>query len=186
MPLFRKKKEDDDTVYVSQRPEHTKKLSSADINDPILTAIHSEQPFEVSNMSTTVQMSPEGNFRDIFGGLIQSPDRSNPTRARDERPLDTIRTFEFSCTGDDRLRDEMETPRLGWNTRTDFASIPRFTTNPYAANSMGSGAGATPGSNVISFGGGDSAGAGYQRPLMTAPVEDKKKKKRGLFGRKKG
>lgn len=181
MPLFRKAKKDDGVVYVSQRPEHYKKMSSSDIHDPILTAIHSEQPFEVSNDPTTVRMSPEGNFRDIFGTFIQRPDRSNPTRARDERPLDTIRTFEFACTGDDRLRDEMETPRLGWNTRTDFASIPRFTTNPYAAASPGIGAG-TSGSNVISFGGSD---AGYQRPLMTTAAPETKKKKRGLFGRKK-
>ncbi|ANB13581.1 hypothetical protein AWJ20_1878 [Sugiyamaella lignohabitans] len=181
MAIFRRssRQEDQPIVAGGKTMVHSKKLSNQDIHDPILTAIHSEQPFEVStNDPNTVRMSPEGAFRDIFGNTIHDPDRSNPSRPRNERPLDTIRSFEYACTGDERLRDEMETARLGWSTRRDFSTMPRFDTNPYAAPSSSG--------NVINFGDGSSKPETsiYTRPLA-ADTTEKKKKKRGLFGRKK-
>jgi Uncharacterised protein (DUF2406) len=159
--------------YTQREPEHIKNPSN-DIHDPILSAIRDAQPFEISNEGTTVSMSPQGRTRDLFGNVIMNPDHSNPSRPRDERPLDTIRSFEYSYTGDERLRDEMETPRLGWSTRRDFQTMPRFEENPYAPH---------PTNNVISLSGAGTAvnNTQYNRPLPTEPV----KKKRGLFGRKK-
>lgn len=37
--------------------------------------------------------------RDLYGNPIADPDRSNPTRSRWERPLDTIRSFEAAIDG---------------------------------------------------------------------------------------
>ena len=37
--------------------------------------------------------------KDVFGNDIAEPDRSNPTRSRHERPLDTIRSFEAAAYG---------------------------------------------------------------------------------------
>ncbi|CRK31071.1 hypothetical protein BN1708_018623, partial [Verticillium longisporum] len=37
--------------------------------------------------------------RDSYGNAIADPDRSNPTRSRWERPLDTIRSFEAAIDG---------------------------------------------------------------------------------------
>ena len=39
--------------------------------------------------------------RDIYGNDIPEPDRSNPTRSKHERPLDTIRQFEAAAYGKD-------------------------------------------------------------------------------------
>ena len=37
--------------------------------------------------------------KDMFGNDIAEPDRSNPTRSKHERPLDTIRSFELAAYG---------------------------------------------------------------------------------------
>lgn len=167
MGLFRKSKQEDDT------PGHARKQSTYDVHDPVLTAIRDEEPFQMSantqNPGSTI--SPNMQTRDIFGNPIDRPDRSNPSRPRNERPLDTIRAFEYACTGDERLRDEMETPRLGWATRPTF--MPRFESNPYAASSS-----AAP--NVVTFN-----NSGSEDAFKTYVPPKPEKKKRGFFGRKK-
>uniref|UniRef100_A0A060T684 ARAD1B17226p n=1 Tax=Blastobotrys adeninivorans TaxID=409370 RepID=A0A060T684_BLAAD len=180
MPLFGNRKSSSmaDTQVLHQR-ENSKsyKEHHSDIHDPILSAIQDPQPFEqqISGHRTNPSLSPETRYRDVFGNVIAQPDNSNPTRPRNERPLDTIRAFEYACTGDERIRDEMETPRLGWGVRRGFASVPQFDSNPYAASS-------TPTNPVVSFSGGGNMEQGYVRPQTKAPEP---KKKKGLFGRKK-
>lgn len=178
MGLFRKSKKPAEDFG------HARKLSTYDVHDPILTAIRDDEPFQMSanTRSNAMALSPEMQVRDVFGNPIQNPDRSNPTRPRNERPLDTIRAFEYACTGDERLRDEMETPRLGWNTRSTYPGgiLPRFDSNPYAVASP------PPPSNMISFNSsGDSAGGFQSNSFATTPAAPEKKKKRGLFGRRK-
>jgi len=160
-------------VVLTKKDKHIKTASS-EIHDPILTAIRDAQPFEVSNEhNSNAGLSPQGRYRDIFGNIITNPDQSNPTRLRDERPLDTIRAFEFAYTGDERLRDEMETQRLGWSTRRDFNPMPTFQSNPYASSA--------PPINVSSSGLNTSTFNGSH----TRPLPEEKKPKRGFFGRKK-
>lgn len=173
----------------SVNPMKHEKTRSYDIHDPVLTAIRDEEPFQMSantqpNVST---VSPDLQIRDIFGEVISSPDRSNPTRPRDERPLDTIRGFEYLCTGDDRLREEMETNRYGWNPRPNFmGAMPHFDSNPYASNNNeGMDSSSTP-RNMVSFGNGSSSESAGNAPFKTYdPNASQPKKKRGLFGRKK-
>lgn len=175
MPLFRRGSQNEQQVKLERSGSGMQKQRSADVHDPILTAVQEAQPFEISTQQNTIAISPSGAHRDIFGNTINNPDRSNPARLRDERPLDTIRSFEYACTGDDRIRDEMETARLGWNPRQGFSSMPQFETNPYARNNE----------NVIAF---DSSKQPqqYTRPIIADPdAGDNKKKKRGLFGKKK-
>ncbi|GAP83363.1 putative DUF2406 domain protein [Rosellinia necatrix] len=61
--------------------------------------------------------------RDAFGNLIADPDRSNPTRNRWERPLDTIRGFEAAIDGGYNrksfYRPETESV-AGWNRRSSY------------------------------------------------------------------
>lgn len=152
---------------------HGRKMSSYDVHDPVLTALRDEEPFQMSSNThyrTPSSIPTDMTNRDIFGNHIDRPDRSNPGRPRNERPLDTIRAFEYACTGDERLREQMETPRLGWNTRSTF--MPRFETNPYAASSP------------VATSTGGIAGANEVFKTYVAPVPEKKAK-RGLFGRKK-
>lgn len=189
MGLFRRSKKSSDLDV-----GHVRKQSTYDVHDPILTAIRDEEPFQASNHHGAQQhvgtLSPDMHLRDVFGNPIDKPDLSNPSRPRNERPLDTIRAFEYACTGDERLRDEMETPRLGWTTRNGFpggghyayggrhgsmsAMMPKFETNLYAQASS-----APASSNVITF---DSPN-NTSSTAVDEPV--KKKKKRGLFGRHK-
>lgn len=172
MGLFsrKKNKEDDDSDTKLQQPK--------ELHDPILKAVHERQPFEeMANVHATEAITPSGALRDVFGNPISNPDLSNPARSRDERPLDTIRTFEYSTTGDEQLRESMETQQLGFQPRQDFSSVPTFESNPYS-------------NNVISFGDPNAP------PESTDTIQEneyflkqeavKKKKKRGLFGRKKG
>lgn len=172
MGLFSKK----DKSTESGSSNHGRKMSSYDVQDPVLTAIRDEEPFQMSsnlnNGNQESAISPDMQTRDIFGNPISRPDRSNPSRPGDERPLDTIRAFEYACTGDERLRDQMETSRYGWATRPNF--VPRFDTNPYAAVSPAQ-------NNFVAPTSGDGDGA-FETYV---PPKPEKKQKRGLFGRKK-
>lgn len=174
MGLFSKKNKQDDL------PGHVRKLSAYDVHDPVLTAIRDEEPFQMSannaNGTNGSSISPDHQIRDVFGNPIERPDRSNPSRPRNERPLDTIRAFEYACTGDERLREEMETPRLGWATRPAF--VPRFESNPYAASSS-----APP--NMVVFENRPETDGQADPAFKTYTAPKPEKKKRGLFGRKK-
>ncbi|KAH6650832.1 hypothetical protein F5144DRAFT_543825 [Chaetomium tenue] len=61
------------------------------------------QEAEPSAVATTVKSSLASlrsiQHKDVFGNPIPEPDRSNPTRSRWERPLDTIRSFEAAIDG---------------------------------------------------------------------------------------
>ncbi|GAO14447.1 hypothetical protein UVI_02031600 [Ustilaginoidea virens] len=67
------------------------------------------------------------------------PDKSNPTRNRWERPLDTIRSFEAAIDGGYQRKSMyradglMETDSATWNRRSSFhpASQPRFPQDSY-------------------------------------------------------
>ncbi|KAF2403800.1 hypothetical protein EJ06DRAFT_527400 [Trichodelitschia bisporula] len=49
-----------------------------------------------------------GTYTDMYGNIITNPDPSNPTRRRDERPLETIRSFEAAIDGDYRRQHAHE------------------------------------------------------------------------------
>ncbi|KAL5365194.1 hypothetical protein BJX96DRAFT_158721 [Aspergillus floccosus] len=74
---------------------HDKKSSLSSKADPN-QALNEAQPmayvggFADGNMFSLRSMQ----HRDAEGKIITDPDRSNPTRPRLERPLDTIRSFE--------------------------------------------------------------------------------------------
>lgn len=153
------------------------KMHTANVHDPILTAVLEAQPFEqaadrlptlLGRQALYAAMLQNGELRDAFGTRIHAPDMLNPTRLRNERPLDTIKAFEYRITGDQLLRDQLETPRLGWGFHENF---PLFNaTNPYGNQNL----------NTQSF-----VQPVYQAPAVAASSAATTKKKRGLFGRKK-
>lgn len=158
---------------------------SNNLHDPILSAVNEAQPFEQavdrSNQRRPSYLSQESNdLKDIFGQPFSNSDMSNPTRARNERPLDTIRGFEYAITGDLSYRDQLESNRLGWGFHEDFAH--------YQLNGEGQQQ-----NNLISqyerptinF---DSNGENqpiYQAGNYSATSLKPEKKKRGFFGKKK-
>lgn len=159
-------------VKVSKEDAARLKIRTASVYDPILDAVNEAQPFEQAadtfhdNMNRQSYFSTDGGnvLRDVFGQPITTPDISNPTRARDERPLDTIRSFEYAVSGDPSWAQQLETATYGFRPRPDFPLL-----NPYANNASASQA--------------YNEQAVYQPPVHE--VGEKKKKKRGLFGRKK-
>ncbi|KAI1774122.1 hypothetical protein F4818DRAFT_93846 [Hypoxylon cercidicola] len=66
--------------------------------------------------------------RDIYGNPITDPDRSNPTRARMERPLDTIRAFEAAIDGGYNRKSML---------RSDSESVAFSRRESYSGNNIG-------------------------------------------------
>ncbi|CAL9733852.1 hypothetical protein MOSE0_C04720 [Monosporozyma servazzii] len=125
-------------VEVSKEDAARLKVRTASVADPILDAVHEAQPFEQAadtfhdnmNRQSYFSVGEDGQqqiLRDVFGQPITVPDVSNPTRARDERPLDTIRSFEYAVSGDPSWAQQLETPQYGFHVRPDFMNY--FNTN---------------------------------------------------------
>lgn len=88
--------------------------------------------------------------RDMFGNPIAEPDKSNPTRSRWERPLDTIRSFEAAIDGPYGQRaNTRPISEADWNRRGSYyatksnapsrppsiySSTPRHPQDPYYGN----------------------------------------------------
>ncbi|MCJ1478934.1 hypothetical protein MMC13_007618 [Lambiella insularis] len=62
-------------------------------------AMNEAQPAAQALEASTLESIRNLQHKDINGNLITDPDRSNPTRPRLERPLDTIRSFEAAIDG---------------------------------------------------------------------------------------
>lgn len=166
-------------IKISKEDVARLKVRTASVNNPILEAVQEAQPFEQAADTFKDNMNRRSYFdtddgrtvqaTDVFGNPIQQPDISNPTRSRDERPLDTIRGFEYAISGDPFWSQQIETPYLGFNVRQDYPLG-----NPY--------------DNYDQDGPG-LRGYQQQQPVYQAPqpeVDDsKKKKKRNWFGKKK-
>ncbi|KAJ5162509.1 hypothetical protein N7492_007901 [Penicillium capsulatum] len=84
---------------------HSPKTSLQNKNDPNL-ALHEAQPIALNNQPLTQDTWSLRSMqhRDRDGQIITDPDRSNPTRSRLERPLDTIRNFEAAIDAGRRQR----------------------------------------------------------------------------------
>lgn len=70
----------------------------------------------------------------IANNVLADPDKSNPTRNRWERPLDTIRSFEAAIDGGYRRKSYMKPevdPVANWNRRSVFPRKP-----PHARDSI--------------------------------------------------
>lgn len=166
-------------VKVSKEDTDRLKVRTASVADPILEAVQEAQPFEQAidtfhdNKNRKSYFSYDGAnvLRDVFGQPIHQPDVSNPTRARDERPLDTIRSFEYAVSGDPSWGQQLETSQYGFRVRPDF---PLFASNPYGMNGE-QGMPQQPQTYA-------------EQAVYQAPVPDPsqaKKKKRNFFSRKK-
>lgn len=186
MAIFRSqsqaaKQQNDQPQRLSKYEMDPNHLVTNDVHDPILSAVNEAQPFEEAtrgyNRRPSYLSQESGELKDIFGQLIRQGDMLNPSRERNERPLDTIRGFEYAITGDMVYRDQLESNRLGWGFHEDFAhynlgSDPAQTETGYSRP-------------VASFSGGDQPiykAANYSASSLNPET---KKKKKGLFGRKK-
>ncbi|KAF5012221.1 hypothetical protein FDECE_1709 [Fusarium decemcellulare] len=104
--------------------------------DPTL-AISEAEPSVVAAMMTESSFAPLRSIqhKDNLGNAIADPDKSNPTRNRWERPLDTIRSFEAAIDGGysrkSLYRAETDSA-ANWNKRnSSFTNQPRFPHDSY-------------------------------------------------------
>lgn len=67
--------------------------------DPSMAITEAEPSAVASGVKTSLAPIRAIQHRDKQGNPIADPDRSNPTRSRWERPLDTIRSFEAAIDG---------------------------------------------------------------------------------------
>ncbi|KAM0332129.1 hypothetical protein ACHAQA_002401 [Verticillium albo-atrum] len=104
----------DETHETSAEKESHRLHSKA---DPTM-AISEAEPAAVQAM-TKSSLAPLRaiQHRDSYGNSIAEPDRSNPTRSRWERPLDTIRSFEAAIDGGYSRKSMI---------RSDSESVPQF------------------------------------------------------------
>lgn len=163
---------------------HENNKLSANVHDPILTAVNENQPFEeatqVRDRRTSYLSAESGEMKDVFGQKVSNADMLNPTRARNERPLDTIRGFEYAITGDLAYRDQLETQRLGWGFHEDF---PHYGLQSRDQEEAQIGGGLS--RPVAAFGGEQAVYQAGNYSASSLTQETGKKKKKGLFGRKK-
>ncbi|OBA19517.1 hypothetical protein METBIDRAFT_79533 [Metschnikowia bicuspidata var. bicuspidata NRRL YB-4993] len=178
MTVFRT---DSKSQQPDQQPHHLgqNKLDASKMHDPILSAVNEAQPFEEANQ---VQFTRKQSYlsqgsdelRDPFGNKIRQADVLNPSRSRNERPLDTIRAFEYAITGDMTYRDQLESDRLGWGFHEDF---PHHNLSTLASGSLQTGYSQP----VASFSGANQQV--YQATNYSAlSLKPEPKKKKGLFG----
>lgn len=150
------------------------KIRSSSGHDQILEAVQEAQPFEQAadtfQDNRNRQSYLDGaHMVDVFGQQIRQPDVSNPTRSRDERPLDTIRGFEYAISGDPMWAQQLETHQFGFRVRPGFKGYANEGGYPQTQQSA----------NMY------QEQSVYQAPTPADGDQQKKKKKRGLFGRKK-
>lgn len=123
MAIFGKKKDKSvDLTHekITKDDEKKMKMRSQNLHDPILTAVNNAQPYEEMNIHQRSSSLGDGVLNDVFGRPIVNPDISNPSRSRDERPLDTIRAFEYSVSQHPAIPDQLESGHLGWGVRDDY------------------------------------------------------------------
>jgi hypothetical protein len=174
-------------IKISSKDEQEYKMHSANIHDPILTAVNEQQPFEQAaqrdNRRPSYLSQSSHEMKDIFGNPIVHQDMSNPTRARNERPLDTIRGFEYAITGDLQYRDQLESQRLGWNFHEDFHYQNLMSTQSANEGYREANDFSKP---VANFSEQPMYQAGnYSASSLRGDGNGKKKKKKGMFSRKK-
>ncbi|KAK0383247.1 hypothetical protein NLU13_9160 [Sarocladium strictum] len=103
--------------------------------DPSL-AIREAEPSVVAMTQSSLAPLRSITHKDALGNPIADPDKSNPTRSRWERPLDTIRSFEAAIDGGysrkSLHRSESESV-VGWNRRSSYNPTPqpRFQRDSY-------------------------------------------------------
>lgn len=78
-------------------------------------ALSEAQPAAVALEDSNLENIRSMQHKDREGNLITDPDRSNPTRPRMERPLDTVRSFNAAAEGTTHRRASYQRPQSSFN-----------------------------------------------------------------------
>ncbi|KAL8377847.1 hypothetical protein RB595_008501 [Gaeumannomyces hyphopodioides] len=112
--------------------------------DPTLAMSEAEPGVVAATVKSSLAPLRNMRHKDMHGNMIDDPDRSNPTRSRWERPLDTIRSFEAAIDGGYNNRQSMiirsdSDSVMNWDRRSSY-----FAPSNAGGMSMLQGAGASP------------------------------------------
>ncbi|KAI0023038.1 hypothetical protein F4780DRAFT_777162 [Xylariomycetidae sp. FL0641] len=99
-------------------------------------ALNEAEPAARAHESQTLATLRSMQHKDSTGAPISDPDRSNPTRSRWERPLDTIRSFEAAIDGGYSRQSMYKSDAdsvANWNRRSSYYGNngPRFPQDSY-------------------------------------------------------
>jgi len=101
--------------------------------DPRLAMSEEEPSAVASSVKSELASIRAIQHRDAQGNPISDPDRSNPTRSRWERPLDTIRAFEAAIDGNYSRKSYMRTESVdtvsNFNRRSSYFGGTNITTD---------------------------------------------------------
>lgn len=100
--------------------------------DPSMAITEAEPSAVASGVRSSLAPIRAIQHRDNQGNPIADPDRSNPTRSRWERPLDTIRSFEAAIDGNYSRKSYMRTESDGpssYNRRSSYFGGTQVTTD---------------------------------------------------------
>ncbi|TVY85003.1 Uncharacterized protein LSUE1_G000350 [Lachnellula suecica] len=110
--------------------------------DPSMALAEAEPSAVASGVKSSLQSIRAIQHRDSQGNAIADPDRSNPTRNRWERPLDTIRSFEAAIDGNysrkSYIRTDSADTASTYNRRSSYYGGTQVTQDErprYGANS---------------------------------------------------
>jgi len=123
----------DNPLHETHEEKEAKRLHSK--ADPSL-AISEAEPSVVAMTQSNLAPLRSIAHKDPLGNPIADPDKSNPTRSRWERPLDTIRSFEAAIDGGysrkSLYRSETDSAAQ-WNRRSSYNPTPqpRFQRDSY-------------------------------------------------------
>lgn len=113
---------------------HTKADPSVAIMEAEPAVLQANEKFNLGSLRAM-------QHKDVQGNPIVEPDRSNPTRSRWERPLDTIRSFEAAIDGNYRKTySRADSSESNWNRRGSYYAggandeRPRGSQNGYYGN----------------------------------------------------
>ncbi|KAG4028476.1 hypothetical protein MFRU_021g00660 [Monilinia fructicola] len=134
----------------SHQEKEAKRLHSK--ADPSLAMTEAEPSAVANEVATSLAPIRAIQHRDSQGNPIADPDRSNPTRNRWERPLDTIRAFEAAIDGNyssrkSMMRAESEVGSTYNNRRSSYYAATQMTNDErprYSQNSYYGGGGGQP------------------------------------------
>lgn len=121
-------------LHETPREKASRRLSTK--ADPRLAISEAEPSAVASDHSSSLAPLRAIQHRDANGNPIADPDRSNPTRSRWERPLDTIRAFEAAIDGNyARKLGRSEPPDSRRTSYYGGSSVGMAPPKPYQGNS---------------------------------------------------
>ncbi|TVY28084.1 Uncharacterized protein LHYA1_G002606 [Lachnellula hyalina] len=101
--------------------------------DPSMALAEAEPSAVANSVQTSLLPIRSIQHRDAQGNPIADPDRSNPTRSRWERPLDTIRAFEAAIDGNYSRKSDIQTDSADtasvYNRRSSYYGGTQVTQN---------------------------------------------------------